>query len=35
MAEDIIVLGAKKKSTLMDEVKKLLPDGGNLNLCLT
>ena len=35
MAEDTIVLGAKKKSTLMDEVKKLIPDGGNLNLCLT
>jgi len=35
MAEDIILLGAKKKGTLMDEVKKLLPDGGNLNLCLT
>jgi ferredoxin len=35
MAEDIILLGARKKSTLMDEVKKLLPDGGNLNLCLT
>ena len=35
MAEDIIVLGAKKKRTLMDEVKTLLPDGGNLNLCLT
>ncbi len=35
MPEDVIALGGKKKSMLIDEVKKLLPDGGNLNLCLT
>ena len=35
MAEDIIRIGAKKKSTIMDQVKKLIPEGGNLNLCLT
>ena len=35
MAEDALVIGAKKKSTIMDTVKNLIPDGGNLNLCLT
>ena len=35
MAEAAIKLGGKKKSIFMDEVKELLPDGGNLNLCLT
>ncbi len=35
MAEEAIKLGKKKKSTLMDKVKELLPEGGNLNLCLT
>ena len=35
MAEDIIRIGVKKKSTIMDQVKKLIPEGGNLNLCLT
>jgi len=35
MAEEAIKLGGKKKSIFMDKVKELLPDGGNLNLCLT
>lgn len=35
MAEEAIKLGGKKKSTFLDQVKELLPDGGNLNLCLT
>lgn len=35
MAEEAIKLGGKKQSTFMDQVKELLPEGGNLNLCLT
>ena len=35
MGKDILYLKKKKKSMLIDEVKKLIPDGGNLNLCLT
>ena len=35
MAEEAIKLGGKKKSIFMDKVKELLPEGGNLNLCLT
>lgn len=35
MAEEAIKLGKKKESTLIDKVKGLLPEGGNLNLCLT
>ncbi len=35
MAEEAIKLGGKKKSILIDKVKELLPEGGNLNLCLT
>ncbi len=35
MAKDTIILKSKKKSMLIDEVRKLIPDGGNLNLCLT
>jgi ferredoxin len=35
MAEAAIRLGGKKKSFLIDKVKELLPEGGNLNLCLT
>jgi ferredoxin len=35
MAEQAIKLGGKKQSIFLDHVKKLLPDGGNLNLCLT
>jgi len=35
MAEEAIKLGGKKKSIFLYQVKELLPDGGNLNLCLT
>jgi ferredoxin len=35
MAEEAIKIGGKKKSMFIDQVKELLPDGGNLNLCLT
>jgi ferredoxin len=35
MSEEIIKLGGKKKSIFLDKVKALLPEGGNLNLCLT
>ncbi len=35
MAEQAIKLSGKKKSTFIDKVKELLPEGGNLNLCLT
>ncbi|MBU1397302.1 MAG: oxidoreductase, partial [Proteobacteria bacterium] len=35
MAEEPIKLGGKKKSIFKDKVMALLPEGGNLNLCLT
>ena len=35
MTQETIRLKGKKESRLMDQVKALLPDGGNLNLCLT
>ena len=35
MAEEAIKLGGKKKSFFIDKVKEILPEGGNLNLCLT
>jgi Fe-S oxidoreductase len=35
MSEQAIKLGGKKRSTFIDKVKELLPEGGNLNLCLT
>jgi Fe-S oxidoreductase len=35
MAEQAIKLGGKRQSVFIDQVKKLLPEGGNLNLCLT
>ncbi len=35
MGEDVIRLGGKKQSIFLDKVKELLPDEGNLNLCLT
>ena len=35
MSEEAIKLGGKKKSIFIDKVKKILPEGGNLNLCLT
>ncbi|MCP4694937.1 MAG: hypothetical protein GY859_43315 [Desulfobacterales bacterium] len=35
MASDVIKLDGRKKSVFKDEVMALLPEGGNLNLCLT
>ncbi len=35
MAEEAIKLGGKRKSIFVNKVKKFLPEGGNLNLCLT
>lgn len=36
MAETVIKLGRKEKaSTFIDKVKEILPEGGNLNACLT
>jgi ferredoxin len=35
MSDGVIHLGQQKKSTFMDKVKEILPEGGNLNLCLT
>jgi ferredoxin len=35
MVEEAIKLGVRKKSAFIDQVKALLPEGGNLNLCLT
>ncbi len=35
MAQEIIELGTQKKSFFKDKVMELLPDGGNLNACLT
>ena len=35
MTQTALRLSGKKKSTFMDKVKELLPEGGNLNLCLT
>ena len=35
MLEDVIKLGGKKKSIFLDKVREILPEGGNLNLCLT
>ena len=34
MSDDVIVIG-KKRSRFLDMVKDLLPEGGNLDLCLT
>jgi ferredoxin len=35
MSSQPIEIKGSKKSTFLDKVKELLPDGGNLNLCLT
>ncbi len=32
---EVIKLGGNKKSHIIDKVKEILPEGGNLNLCLT
>jgi ferredoxin len=35
MSEEVIQIGPKRDSIFMDKVQELLPEGGNLNLCLT
>ena len=35
MSETAVKLRKREKGSLLDQVKELLPDGGNLNLCLT
>ncbi len=35
MAEEAIKISGKKQSSFIDKVKQLLPEGGNLSLCLT
>lgn len=35
MASEVIYLGRKRPETFKDKVMALLPEGGNLNLCLT
>ncbi len=35
MSEEMVILGKGKRSTFKDKVMSLLPDGGNLNACLT
>jgi heterodisulfide reductase subunit C len=35
MADQVIKIGGKKSTTFINKVKEILPDGGNLSLCLT
>ncbi|VEN75168.1 CoB-CoM heterodisulfide reductase subunit D HdrD [Candidatus Desulfarcum epimagneticum] len=35
MAEEVIRIGGKKAGSFKDRVMEILPEGGNLNLCLT
>ncbi len=35
MSQPVIKIKGSARSTFKDEVMKILPDGGNLNLCLT
>ena len=35
MSGDLVKLGGKHKSSFMQKVMEILPEGGNLNLCLT
>ena len=35
MTQEALRLSGKKTTTFIDKVKELLPEGGNLNLCLT
>jgi ferredoxin len=35
MSSQVIEIKGRKKSIFLDKVKELLPEGGNLNLCLT
>ena len=34
MNDQVIRLGAKKQASFMDNVKELIPEGGNLSLCM-
>ena len=34
MSNEVIELGGEKKNSFMNKVMEILPDGGNLNLCL-
>ena len=31
MNDDVIQLGGKKRNTFLDNIKEILPEGGNLN----
>ncbi len=33
MAQGVIAIEGKKKSTFLTKVKELLPEGGNLDMC--
>ena len=35
MSKNVMVQGGEKKTSFMNKVMEILPDGGNLNLCLT
>ena len=35
MSSEVIEIKGKRQSTFKDKVMELLPEGGNLNLCLT
>jgi heterodisulfide reductase subunit C len=35
MADAVIAIEGKKRSSFLAKVKELLPEGGNLDLCLT
>ena len=35
MSKEAIKLGKKRESLFINKVKEILPEGGNLNLCLT
>ena len=35
MSQSVVKLGGKKKSRFLDKVREILPEGGNLQLCLT
>jgi ferredoxin len=35
MSQSVVKLGGKKKSRFLDQVREILPEGGNLQLCLT
>lgn len=35
MTDQVLKLGGRRKSTFVEKVREILPDGGNLNLCLT